>query len=599
MKTFLTCLLFAAVSICTSATTMAQLYDVPVSTLNEHSPLVVEGRVLSKYSFWNAAQTRIYTQYQIEVNDALKGRSNNVIDIVRLGGCVDQDCQTLFPRLEMGLGQKGVFFLRPFTKEPLFTDQLYEVVSGPLGFISFQEMDSKIVGANALRLFENLNAEVYIPIAGRPRIIEDEPTFTHVADAAPSITSFFPDTVAAGVRDTLTIVGSEFGVVKGKVWFQNADYPPGVFMRGEAPDIIFWTDTLIQMIVPTEASVDSSLIGVAASGPIRVETDGGMTVQSGDSLMVKYGYRNRRTEFDLVSNLMIFNTPPGSAVRGYSFRMDTTFSDSIQATAIFKKALRDWRCASLVNFNLGSDTTIRVTGRDGVNAVYWDTLDPGVLGITVVDERFCRDATSLVTYYYANEIDLTFAQTGNFYFDSTGAVPITQFDFYSTVIHELGHGHLLQHINRPGFLMHRSLSNATAIHLIHPEILEGALTVMDSSTINHSPDCPLPMVAIAPAGCNSLPIDEKKLGFPGRLILYPVPATGYLNVEMDLIQKLDYILVEITDLSGMIVFKQKMGKAGLGTKIASLDLKSLNSGFFILRVSSDKGRVSKPITIQR
>lgn len=576
----------------------AQLIDVPLTKLQSHSSLIIEGKILSAEPFWNQEFTRIYTLYQIQVTDLLRGRSANVIEVVQQGGCVANDCQTLYPKLEMAPGAEGVFFLRAFEAENLGMPDLLRVVSGPLGFIEFHHQNGRLVGANAIRVFENLNQEVYLPIAGRPKRTEHHLPSPPSSRAAPNITSFTPDTLAAGVNDTLTIIGTEFGMVKGKVWFQNADKPLGIYMRGEAPEIVIWTDTLIRLIVPSDASLDSMRRGVAGSGPIRVETDDGMVAQSADNLMIRFAYRTRRVAFDSTAYTTLLVSPEYSATGGYVFRLDPDVTAKPLAKEIFKRALRDWRCATQVNFSLGTDTVIRVTGRDDNSVVFWEALDPGTLGATLVDEKFCRDNALGIDYYQTNELDIKLDSNQITYVDTAATPAINESDFYSIILHELGHGHLMEHVNLEDSLMHPTITTGTTVRTISPFILEGTLRVMDSSLVNHNPSCPSPMIPVAAADCNLLSRGDAMPMAVGEFIVSPNPASDRLSVEMEMREKMQGMEIGIVDLFGRTVVTKHIGSVAPGMKVVSMKVGHLPNGFYLVRAKSRNGVVVRSILIQ-
>ncbi|MEM6273004.1 MAG: T9SS type A sorting domain-containing protein [Bacteroidota bacterium] len=574
----------------------AQLVDIPMRKLSEYSMLVIEGKVLSAESFWNQSASRIYTLYDIQVIDYLKGHSGNYLRVIGAGGCVANDCQTLYPKLELASGAEGIFFLRQFGEEDLGIPDLWRIVSGPLGFIEFHWVDGQVVGANALRIYQ-LDREVYLPIARRPKQSKDGYTVVHSIRSAPNIAEIFPDTLAAGVSDTLTIIGTEFGETRGKVWFQNADKPAGIYMRGEDPDIVSWTDTLIRVLVPSDASLDSLRRGVAGSGPVRVETSGGVIAESNDELIIRFAYRTRRVAFDSTAKTVLLISPEYSKSGGYEFRLDPNVTARPLAKEIFKRALRDWRCATKVNFSLGTDTVVRATGRDNNSVVYWDTLDPGVLGATLVDERFCRDNNLGIDYYQTYELDIKLDSNQITYVDT--AMPgINESDFYSIVLHELGHGHLMEHVNQADSLMHPTITLGTTVRTISPFILEGTQRVMDSSLVSHNPSCPDPILPVAAVDCNLLSRDEANSIDYGKISVFPNPAFDRFTVEFELRTKKKDLEIRIVDLLGRNLCVERVGNIGPGTKIVPFEVNHLPNGYYLIQLSSQNGAVARSVLIQ-
>ena len=91
-------------------TVYGQVCDVPLSALQSVSQWVVEAKVLSKKEFWNPAQTKIYTQYEVEVADYLIGSGPQNLSLVLRGGCIEDHCQIVIPELKLGLGTRGILF---------------------------------------------------------------------------------------------------------------------------------------------------------------------------------------------------------------------------------------------------------------------------------------------------------------------------------------------------------------------------------------------------------------------------------------------------------------------------------------------------------
>lgn len=575
----------------------AQLRSVSISTLADVSEYVLEGRITAKEMFWNDDETRIYTLYQIEVVDYLKGNGPTNLEVVQIGGCVDEYCQTLYPTLEMGLGTSGVLFLRSFQKERLHSDALLEVVSGPLGFVQFIQSDGREFGANALEIFENLDREIYIPISGRPRKTSMQP-IAMTSRAVPGIDSISPDTVAAGVNDTLTIYGTEFGMTKGKVWFQNADFPPGVFMHGENPDLVVWTDTLIRVLVPSEGSLDSMRRGSAGSGPVRVETNNGMVTESTVQFVVPYGLKTRRVSYDSTTLTVILSSPYDTPVGGYQFRYDSAFAASPGAVSVFEKSLRDWRCASLINWTVGSDTAITEIATDKISIVFWDSLPPGVIGQTMVHIAFCKDEATGLFYYHVPEVDIVFSNTANFHYDTIAAPAANQDDFYSITLHELGHAHLLQHIIRPGFLMDFQIALGSTIRTIHPEMLTGARRAIDTSTVSHNVNCFLPHVPIQPGNCNTLNAHASSLNFSGSVYVFPNPTNDKVNVQVKASQPVGLVDVQLIDVYGKVLQSETVFLQPSTVTDLKMNTHDLPDGYYLVRIGNALARITKSVIIQ-
>src|SRR3954470_9290841 len=70
----------------------AQLYKIELDEKINNSSLIIEGKVVSKKSFWNDAHTMIYTANIIEVYKSFKGNTTEkTVEIVTQGGSVGTD----------------------------------------------------------------------------------------------------------------------------------------------------------------------------------------------------------------------------------------------------------------------------------------------------------------------------------------------------------------------------------------------------------------------------------------------------------------------------------------------------------------------------
>lgn len=594
MKTLLCCLLA-----CMMGTSLnAQLREVPLSDLQVISSAIVEGTVTARESFWNNSQTRIYTLYQVEVSDFLMGSGPTRIEVVELGGCVENHCQTIYPGLELGLGQRGVFFLRPFTKESLYSNELLTVVSGPLGFIEFHEKEGKEVGANALRIFD-LNQEVYIPIAGRPKRSESAITIAANTRLVPTIDSFYPTVLAAGVDDTLTITGTCFGIDTGKVWFQNADKPTGIYMHGDNPDFVVWNDTLIRVLVPSDASIDSMRKGVAGSGPIQVENSVGNATSTVDPLTIEYAIRRRRVSIDRREKLVVLSAPTSDTLGLYRFRMDSAFAADTSAAAVFRKALRDWRCTTLVNWTVEEDSAGLSSQFDGVSSVSFEPLDPGILGQTAVNEEFCTDMATGELFYYTRELDMEFTESIPFHIDTISAPTPSEADLYSVMLHELGHGHLLQHRSLPGNMMDFEIALGATNRTIDPTIQFAGERVIDSSQVMRSLSCAAPMTQINPAICDVLNTRPAFHTPFAKIALFPNPASTEANLVVQLRKPTKEVEIRIFDQMGKPILIQSQNAGATKTVSFQIPTASLPSGIFPVMILTGEGIDHQLLTIIR
>jgi hypothetical protein len=256
-------------------------------------------------------------------------------------------------------------------------------------------------------------------------------------------------------------------------------------------------------------------------------------------LQVRYAIKNSRngvvgpafgiSRFNGLFNQDDYATTDTSG--GYTFRFSDSFSATDSAEATFRKALREWRCATGVNFKVGPDTSLNVDSTDLVNLIRWDdptdSLPAGVLGKTNTTFAGCNGGSERA--YIVYDVDFTFSRNQAWNFDTLVIEP-WKFDFFSTVLHEIGHAHCLDHVINDAEMMHYDLSPGVARRVVGGSTLEGGRWVMDSSIVTRG-TCPNPMIAIDSVNCNLLPLSPQ-IEAPSWITLYPNPTSDLVHLHI-------------------------------------------------------------------
>lgn len=89
------------------------MYSSP-EQLGRQAELVVHGRVVSVESYWNDKRTKIFTSARVAVDDTYKGAAQPVVEIVQLGGTVDNVRVNVSGSLIWKAGEEVVLFLEPY-----------------------------------------------------------------------------------------------------------------------------------------------------------------------------------------------------------------------------------------------------------------------------------------------------------------------------------------------------------------------------------------------------------------------------------------------------------------------------------------------------
>lgn len=462
------------------ALSYAQLSEVPLSSRINDSQTIVEGKVLSQYSFWDDNQHNIYTASKIEVYKVLKG---NVIyqqlEIITPGGVVGLHKETVEPSLELEVGDVGVYFLyaNDLSTSSVFFQTSFQgrPAAGIQGMVKYDPVEG--VAKDVFSTYNDIDTEIYDIIrqqtTERPLYVQrydfnDEVAY-YQAKGGTTITNFTPTTVTAGTQTVITINGSGFGATAGTVRFSNADDGGATFDDGLATEIVSWNDNQIQVEVYSDAG----------TGPIQVVGTG--TATSATNLTVNYAQLN--VEFDAGGGDEAYQTRhiDRDGTGGYTWQMQTDFDANTAANDAFVRALDSWRCNTGIHWTIGTVTTTDVIANDNINIVRFDNgseLPNGTLGRCTSRWSGCGGAT---IEWYVEELDIVFDDGTNWNF-STSAPGFTQYDFESVAVHELGHGHQLGHVIDTNDVMHYAISNGEQQRTPSTNNVNGASDVQSRST---------------------------------------------------------------------------------------------------------------------
>lgn len=309
------------------------------------------------------------------------------------------------------------------------------------------------------------------------------------------ITGFTPKIAAAGVSlqsfqgvdGTVIITGSGFSTpLDGdpkpddyRVKFKTID---GKWIAPLEGDYISWTDTRIEVKVPSIGYVDDSdnVISdfntqIACTGKIKVCEDTRVVGircpcccndTSREELYIPFSARNT-----LQTNSSGFKESIRTVLRGfnnndgYTIFFKSNFSSNAGAVDAFKRALTTWRCATRVNFDITQNSF--TSAAPGNCLVEFSSLPVGTMSAT-------RGTTSYSPVNCGTEPNIDFSHLSDFLmrFNSnidwhTGTnmpnnlnwnnttLGKLEADMQSTALHELGHAHLLLHTcNEENVMLH-------------------------------------------------------------------------------------------------------------------------------------------------
>ncbi|SMB85063.1 hypothetical protein SAMN00120144_3162 [Hymenobacter roseosalivarius DSM 11622] len=492
------------------------------------SALVVEGEVLDARSFWDTSHRRIYTAHRVRVFKVFKGAAAAELTVITEGGTVELKRQELTNTLRLFPGEQGVLFLYPAPFAGIeAAGQAWTAYGSEQGFIRYDLTKASasepfrqypLVGQNFYADLKLTTGQPTLEVAANPVLTAVQAQRTRPAVAAkgtaPIVAGLSPLTIAAGINAVLTITGTGFGATRGTgfVSFLNADDGGETQTRAQTADYISWTDTRIQVRVPSNGNVPGLPDGTipartapAGTGPVRVTTAEQLEGISGIPLTVIYAVSNVETQGtnEIVRPGHINQNSKG----GYTLRFDSSLAGNAAAVAAFRRALATWRCQTGMNWEVGANSTKRGAEENDENVIGFDfgtgesQLPARVLGRTTSYYEGCRISSGPV-YFWVSEIDMQLDTETSWQF-GPGNPSASQIDFESVIVHELGHAHQLSHVIAPAAVMHYAVARGRQNRQINPasDIIGGRLLLRTRSFVppacgSVSPMLPAPLISV-------------------------------------------------------------------------------------------------------
>jgi|GEM_PF-3076261 len=454
------------------------LVPIPISERASASDLIVKGAVLEKKCAWDSERHNIYTKYTLLAEFYFGNVSTSrVIEFYVAGGQVGEVIHQLQPSFEIPIPSYGLFFLKRLPHEignevVAFTPYAYRQgfieydlqANKPkdifYSFKSIEELESYIPTKAQI-----ISAGTKIPVSVQDRwdVFRDsvvqtlriKKTKEDFKTFAGNVSFFTPSTVNGGVGETVTINGWGFESYGGRaaLALPNADNGGGSMVNISASDVLAWTDTQIRFRV-------SSGVG---TGRIRITTNSGQSITSSGILTVNYSiinYQSWTTNGTLIGTSDWYNRN-GSG--GYTFTYNQSFFQNNSAVQSFQRAVESWRCNTLCNLSISTQTTTRnCSADDGINLVSfmgncggsWD----GVLAVTFNRAYVCY--TNGTTLFQIREFDMLFGTQWSWNY-GPGATSFSQTDFESVALHELGHCLQHGHVIDNAKIMHYAIGRGT------------------------------------------------------------------------------------------------------------------------------------------
>ena len=458
-----------------------------ISTSNDikeaNSTHIVEGTIVSQNSF--IEKGTIKTDYTLQISNVLKGEINNsMIQIRTLGGQVGSLKTEVCPSDEIGIGLKAKFLLN---KKNDYFETSY------------------------------LGQSVYNREFPQVEIMKDSFLSRNTQNTNLIINTISPSEIIIGNNDLLTITGSGFGATgptgATKVWVKTLD-GANFYALQDAFYYASWSDTEIKVKIPSSNPSSAIKLG---GGKVRVGNSTTFT-ESSNAYVVKGVVR------DAVNLTVTNNNPitlPALSDGGIKFIPNTNFTNTTALNTL-NYAIDNWVCNTGIKMSVDNTqtTTALNVDNDGISSLYFDsTMSSTVLGIMKVNIGTC---SSTGRRYI---VDLDFAINPNVNFNYTlNPSSSSEIDFYSVVLHELGHARNMLHVNNPNKVMHSSITFGQNRRTLHQHEIETGLWIQnDSETIQ---TCNKPLMTAGT--CLNLSNENFE---SNELTYYPNPTQNMVTID--------------------------------------------------------------------
>lgn len=444
------------------------LVETNVNDIISNSQFIFEGLVVEKTPFWSEDFNTILTANKIIVSQGFN--NSDIVFIITKGGKVGDTSMHFNPSLNLKLGDTGLFMVNYSLETNNDLNNTYQFVctKDVQGFYKIE--NEKAIGILKSLQYQDLIKEINLKKKTTLKFNNNSQNQLNNKVLMPVINSFSPTTIAAGDFQELTINGTGFGSNTGSaavLMQNNGSTNINDLITVPATNITFWSDNQIRLIVPGN-NVENNDRG-AGTGNIRVRNSNAQTTTSSNVLIVNI-HKNvsGNSEIDV----------PSTDNNGFVDIYVSNNVINVGALPAIERAILEWNCNTNINFRYAGPSNLTCNTNDGINLISFDN------NCTINSLASTRTTTSKCSNEEAFLIDadIIFSTNTNWNY-GPGPTQSTQYDFESTILHELGHLHQLGHVLNIGDLMYPLLQTGTDLRNITPDALQGGLEVTSTSVI--------------------------------------------------------------------------------------------------------------------
>ncbi|MCB0482850.1 MAG: T9SS type A sorting domain-containing protein, partial [Flavobacteriales bacterium] len=419
------------------------------------------------------------------------------------------------------------------------------------------------------------------------------------------ISGFSPTKVNGGTGDIVTISGSMFGSTKGTVQLRNTDVNGSPWVTLDSYDVT-WTDTEIIIKVPSVVPLASPTPDKSVgTGKIKITNQSGTSKESSQVLEVYYSWNNstligsEKFKIFLAGVDNVWDEDLRNQQLGYSFVLNPNIANNSNAYGCVIKAIKDWVCATEIRWQVDSNVSSLPSKRDTVSTIQFGTTGAShIQGETQVWNYNCGGPSSS-TMSFATDVDIIISNrsTHPWMYDSTGQNQQNSgvYDFYSIILHELGHAHLMKHVNDPNDLMWSESKYHPTNNIPWTDRktvfswsnLDGGAQIVDESENADYTFCSIheyPMIRLHKENCSvSMYNENDKKSNSSSLLVFPNPFTNQVTIEFNSISTLT-CHIEIFSLNGQKHFKSTQNLVQDAKNKFLINTEFFPSGFYLGKV---------------
>jgi Secretion system C-terminal sorting domain len=239
----------------------------------------------------------------------------------------------------------------------------------------------------------------------------------------------------------------------------------------------------------------------------------------------------------------------------FTFRLDSTIHFNPSAKTCVETALCDWTQTTGIQWKLGPVSPKKsFADNDSTNLIYMSNQFLGgnadataYVQITGSRLEVCAGSPNI---RFLREVDVVIRKdlttltppVPGYYFGTTGN-PGLNMDFYSVVLHELGHAHLLRHALPDTKIMYPFLPAGTTRRTITGNDSNGGIDVLDSSAVKLSPypECAMPIQK----GINCLLVSVNETLDENTISVFPNPTDSRIHIQISSMRDFNLVVYNI------------------------------------------------------